>query len=186
MERWADYYATVLGFKRLVNFTDKQILTEHAALMSTVMRDESQNVTFPINEPVAGKFSHIDEFLQKVGPCVQHMAYRTKRIIETVTELSADGVEFLSIPRSYYEGPKGIRELFKDLPQVDVDALARLQILADRDEKGYILQIFTKKVFGQSFNEFIQRGDETGFYTDSFGVRNFKRLFEAIENEQGR
>jgi 4-hydroxyphenylpyruvate dioxygenase len=181
MDAWASYYADVMGFRNLVHFRDDQISTEYTALMSKVMQDGVGRVKFPINEPApAKKKSQIDEYLDFYrGPGVQHMALRTDDILRTVAELRRRGVEFLRVPDAYYGE---VRERFADLrDEVDVDALAELAILADRDDEGYLLQIFSKPVMDRPtvFFEIIQRHGSRGF-----GLGNFKALFEAIEREQ--
>jgi 4-hydroxyphenylpyruvate dioxygenase len=182
MNEWAEYYARVMGFTNLVHFRDDQISTEYTALMSKVMWDGSGRVKFPINEPAEGKKrSQIDEYLEfYAGPGVQHLALLTKDILGTVRELRERGVEFLSVPESYYDE---VRERFADLKDVDVEALQRLDILADRDEEGYLLQIFTRPIMDRPtvFFEVIERHGSRGF-----GLGNFKALFEAIEREQER
>jgi 4-hydroxyphenylpyruvate dioxygenase len=181
MDTWAAYYAGVMGFKNMVHFGDDQISTEYTALMSKVMWDGVGRVKFPLNEPAKGKKkSQIDEYLDFYrGPGVQHLALRTDDIMATVAELRARGVQFLRVPDAYYED---MRARFADIPdEVDVDALAELAILADRDDEGYLLQIFTKPVVDRPtvFFEIIQRHGSQGF-----GLGNFKSLFEAIEREQ--
>jgi len=181
MNAWASYYADVMGFTNLVHFRDDQISTEYTALMSKVMQDGVGRVKFPLNEPAKGKKkSQIDEYLEFYrGPGVQHMALRTDDILKTVGELRARGVQFLRVPDAYYEE---VRERFSDLhDEVDVEALRDQAILADRDEEGYLLQIFTKPVVDRPtvFFEIIQRHGSRGF-----GLGNFKALFEAIEREQ--
>lgn len=180
MNVWADYYARVMGFQNLVHFRDDQISTEYTALMSKVMWDGSGRVKFPINEPAESKKkSQIDEYLDFYqGPGVQHLALLTNDIVATVADLRQRGIEFLRVPDTYYEE---IRERFSDLSEVDVDALKEWAILADRDEEGYLLQIFTKPVMDRPtvFFEVIERHGSRGF-----GLGNFKALFEAIEREQ--
>ena len=180
MNEWASYYEKVMGFANLVHFRDDEISTEYTALMSKVMWDGVGRVKLPINEPAAGKRkSQIDEYLEFYrGPGVQHLALRTDDILRTVTELRARGVEFLRVPDAYYEETAA---RFADLPEVDVAKLAELAILADRDDEGYLLQIFTKPVMDRPtvFFEVIQRAGSRGF-----GLGNFKALFEAIEREQ--
>jgi len=181
MNTWASYYADVMGFKNLVHFRDDQISTEYTALMSKVMQDGVGRVKFPLNEPAKGKKkSQIDEYLDFYrGPGVQHMALRTDDILKTVSELRARGVQFLRVPDAYYEE---VRERFADLKEeVNVEQLREHAILADRDEEGYLLQIFTKPVVDRPtvFFEIIQRHGSRGF-----GLGNFKALFEAIEREQ--
>lgn len=180
MNVWADYYAKVMAFTNLVHFRDDQISTEYTALMSKVMWDGSGRVKFPLNEPAKGKKrSQIDEYLEFYGgPGVQHMALLTTDIVKTVTDLRSRGVEFLRVPDAYYEE---VRERFADLGEVDVEALKRHAILADRDEEGYLLQIFTRPVMDRPtvFYEVIERHGSRGF-----GLGNFKALFQAIEREQ--
>jgi 4-hydroxyphenylpyruvate dioxygenase len=181
MNYWAEYYSRIFGFHRFVSFDDKDISTEYSALMSIVMSDDSYSVKFPINEPAAGKRkSQIDEYLQAYcGAGVQHIALQTKDVIATVLKLRAQGVEFLRVPDVYYDVlPSRVGQIPEDL-----DAIRDLGILVDRDEEGYLLQIFTKPVQDRPtlFYEIIQRKGSRGF-----GKGNFKALFEAIEAEQAR
>jgi len=180
MNTWASYYADIMGFSNLVHYDDEQISTEYTALMSKVMWDGVGRVKLPINEPATGrKKSQIDEYLEFYrGPGVQHMALLTDDILATVRTLRDRGVEFLRIPDAYYDA---IGERFADLPDVDVAPLQAERILADRDEEGYLLQIFTKPVVDRPtvFFEIIERHGSRGF-----GLGNFKALFEAIEREQ--
>jgi 4-hydroxyphenylpyruvate dioxygenase len=181
MDYWADFYARVGGFHRYISFDDKDISTEYTALMSVVMSDDSQSVKFPINEPAEGRRkSQIQEYLDyNCGPGVQHIAIQTKDIIGTVTKLRDNGVEFLEVPDSYYDVlPSRVGEIKEDL-----EAIRRLRILVDRDQEGYLLQLFTKPVQDRPtlFFEIIQRAGSRGF-----GKGNFKALFEAIEAEQAR
>ena len=181
MNEWADWYAKVLGFHRYINFDDKDISTEYSALMSIVMSDDSQSVKFPINEPAGGrKKSQIQEYLDyNGGPGVQHIAMQTKDILQTVSMLRANGVEFLDVPDAYYKAlPERVGEIRENL-----DVIRRLRILVDRDEEGYLLQLFSKPVEDRPtlFFEIIQRAGSRGF-----GKGNFKALFEAIEAEQAR
>jgi len=179
MNVWVDFYADVMGFRNLITFDDKDISTEYSSLMSKVMANGNDRIKFPINEPAAGKKkSQIDEYLEFYGgPGVQHMALATDDIVATVTALKDRGVEFLSVPTTYYE------ELQERVGKIDepVDVLAELGILVDRDPDGYLLQIFTKPVQDRPtvFYEIIQRKGAKGF-----GKGNFKALFEAIEREQ--
>ena len=179
MNHWVDFYASVMGFRNLLTFDDKDISTEYSSLMSKVMANGNDRIKFPINEPASGKKkSQIDEYLDFYGgPGVQHMALATDDIIGTVTALRDRGVEFLSTPTTYYEELQG-RVGTIDEP---VDVLASLGILVDRDPDGYLLQIFTKPVQDRPtvFYEIIQRKG-----AKSFGKGNFKALFEAIEREQ--
>ena len=179
MNEWVEFYAHVMGFRNLLTFDDKTISTEYSSLMSKVMANGNDRIKFPINEPAQGKKkSQIDEYLEFYqGPGVQHMALATDDIIRTVTELKDRGVQFLSVPTTYYD------DLQKRVGKIDepVDALAKLGILIDRDPDGYLLQIFTKPVEDRPtvFYEIIQRKG-----AKSFGAGNFKALFEAIEREQ--
>jgi 4-hydroxyphenylpyruvate dioxygenase len=181
MERWADYYRRVFGFSQLVSFDDKDISTEYTALRSKVMSDPDRRVKFPINEPAEGlKKSQIEEYLDFYrGPGVQHVAVATDDIIATVRALRANGVEFLTTPDAYYDELQtrvgGITEA--------IQTLRELHILVDRDDLGYMLQIFTKPLQDRPtvFFEIIQRKGSL-----SFGKGNFKALFVAIEEEQAR
>ena len=179
MNEWVGFYERVMGFKNLISFDDKDISTEYSSLMSKVVSSGNERIKFPINEPAQGrKKSQIDEYLEFYrGPGVQHMALATDDIIRTVTALRDRGVEFLSIPTSYYD------ELQGRVGKIDepVDVLAKLGILVDRDPDGYLLQIFSKPVQDRPtvFYEIIQRKGAR-----SFGKGNFKALFEAIEREQ--
>ena len=180
MNYWVEFYSRVMGFRNLLTFDDKTISTEYSSLMSKVMANGNDRIKFPINEPAKGKRkSQIDEYLDFYkGPGVQHMALATDDIIKSVTSLRDRGVEFLSVPTSYYD------ELQARIGRIDepVDQLAKLGILIDRDPDGYLLQIFTKPVEDRPtvFYEIIQRKG-----AKSFGAGNFKALFEAIEREQG-
>ncbi|ASZ13601.1 4-hydroxyphenylpyruvate dioxygenase [Chitinophaga pendula] len=179
MNTWVDYYANVMGFRNLISFDDSDISTEYSALMSKVMSNGNGRVKFPINEPAEGKKkSQIEEYLDFYGgPGVQHVAIATNDIIRTVSDLQNRGVEFLKVPASYYE------ELLDRVGQIDEDIapLRELGILVDRDDEGYLLQIFTKPVQDRPtvFFEIIQRKG-----AQSFGKGNFKALFESIEREQ--
>jgi 4-hydroxyphenylpyruvate dioxygenase len=179
MDTWVQFYGDVMGFRNLLTFDDKDISTEYSALMSKVMANGNDRIKFPINEPAEGKKkSQIDEYLEFYqGPGVQHMALATDDIIATVTALRDRGVEFLSVPTTYYD------DLQKRVGRIDepVNELAALGILIDRDPDGYLLQIFTKPVEDRPtvFYEIIQRKGAR-----SFGAGNFKALFEAIEREQ--
>ncbi|MFC4095567.1 4-hydroxyphenylpyruvate dioxygenase [Euzebyella saccharophila] len=179
MNKWCEFYAKVMGFAQLVSFDDKDISTEYTALMSKVMSNGNGRIKFPINEPADGrKKSQIEEYIEFYnGAGVQHMALATDNIIETVGSLRDRGVEFLTVPPSYYE------ELLDRVGEIDEDLvpLRELGILVDRDEEGYLLQIFTKPILDRPtmFIEIIQRKG-----AKSFGKGNFKALFEAIEREQ--
>jgi len=181
MDRWVKFFAETMGFTQLVHFDDKKITTEYSALMSKVMQDGSGRIKFPINEPATGRRkSQIQEYLDyNHGPGVQHIAFATKDIVATVSELRSRGLEFLRVPDTYYE------DLERRVGKIDepIDDLARLGILADRDEEGYLLQIFTQPVEDRPtlFFEVIERHGSRGF-----GEGNFKSLFEAIEREQAR
>jgi 4-hydroxyphenylpyruvate dioxygenase len=179
MNEWVKFYEDVMGFKMIITFDDKDISTEYSALMSKVVSNGNGFVKFPINEPAEGKKkSQIDEYLEFYrGAGVQHIAIITNNVIETVTELQHRGVEFLKVPTTYYQ------ELTSRVGKIDENLkdLEKLGILVDRDEEGYLLQIFTKPVEDRPtlFFEIIQRKG-----AKSFGKGNFKALFEAIEREQ--
>ena len=179
MNKWVKFYEDVMGFRNLISFDDKDISTEYSSLMSKVVSNGNERIKFPINEPAQGKKkSQIDEYLEFYrGPGVQHMALATDDIIHTVTALRSRGVEFLTVPTTYYTELQG-RVGTIDEP---VDVLQELGILVDRDPDGYLLQIFTKPVQDRPtvFYEIIQRKGAR-----SFGKGNFKALFEAIEREQ--
>jgi 4-hydroxyphenylpyruvate dioxygenase len=181
MERWVRFFADTMGFTQLVHFDDKKISTEYSALMSKVMQDGSGRIKFPINEPAAGRRkSQIQEYLEYYrGPGVQHIACAATDIIHTVTTLKERGVEFLRVPDTYYEDLQARVGPIKE----PVDRLAELGILADSDDEGYLLQIFTQPVEDRPtvFFEVIERHGSRGF-----GAGNFKSLFEAIEREQAR
>ena len=179
MDIWVRYYQQAMGFSLYQHFDDKDISTEYSALMSKVMANGNERIKFPINEPAKGKKkSQIEEYLDFYkGPGVQHIAMATDDIIETVSSLSRQGVEFLRVPRTYYEElPARVGPIAEP-----VDRLADLGILVDRDDQGYMLQIFTRPVEDRPtlFYEIIQRRGSR-----SFGKGNFKALFEAIEREQ--
>ena len=181
MNTWVDFYERVFGMTNIVHFGDDQIQTEYSALMSKVMADGSGKIKFPINEPAEGKRkSQIEEYLEfNHGPGVQHIAMQSEDIVGTVTKLKERGVLFLDTPDAYYEEVEGrVGEISEDYSD-----LKRLKILADRDEDGYLLQIFTKPVGDRPtvFFELIERHGSLGF-----GKGNFKALFEAIEREQDR
>lgn len=179
MNKWVDFYKNVMGFAQLVSFDDKDISTEYTALMSKVMTNGNGRIKFPINEPAEGKKkSQVEEYLDFYnGAGVQHIAVATNNIIETVTELNNRGVEFLKVPDQYYDT---VLDRVGEIDE-DLDPLRELGILIDRDEEGYLLQIFTKPVTDRPtlFFEIIQRKG-----AKSFGKGNFKALFEAIEREQ--
>jgi 4-hydroxyphenylpyruvate dioxygenase len=181
MNEWVEFYKNVMGFNLLITFDDKDISTEYSALMSKVVSNGNGFIKFPINEPAQGKRkSQIDEYLEFYhGAGVQHVALATDDIIHTVTELRKRGVDFLQVPNSYYEDLKKRVGEIKE----DIEAIKKLNILVDRDEEGYLLQIFTKPVEDRPtlFYEIIQRCG-----AKSFGAGNFKALFEAIEREQAR
>jgi 4-hydroxyphenylpyruvate dioxygenase len=179
MNPWVSFYENVMGFRNILSFDDKDISTEYSALMSKVMSNGNGFVKFPINEPAEGKKkSQVEEYLEFYkGEGVQHVALATADIVDTVTQLRDRGVEFLQVPSSYYE------DLLERVGTIDEDMrpLQELGILVDRDEEGYLLQIFTKPVEDRPtiFFEIIQRKG-----AKSFGKGNFKALFEAIEREQ--
>lgn len=179
MNKWVKFYEEVMGFRNIISFDDQDISTEYSALMSKVMSNGNGYVKFPINEPAEGKKkSQIEEFLEYFdGEGVQHVAMATNDIVQTVTDLKARGVEFLSVPTTYYD------DLLDRVGKIDedIEPLKELGILVDRDDEGYLLQIFTKPVQDRPtvFFEIIQRKG-----AKSFGKGNFKALFEAIEREQ--
>jgi 4-hydroxyphenylpyruvate dioxygenase len=179
MDHWVGFYERVFGMTNIVHFGDDQIQTEYSALMSKVMADGSGKIKFPINEPAEGKRkSQIEEYLEfNAGPGVQHIAMQSEDIVGTVTALKERGVVFLDTPEAYYDEVEGrVGEINEDY-----DDLKRLKILADRDEDGYLLQIFTKTTQDRPtvFFEVIERHGAT-----TFGEGNFKALFESIEREQ--
>jgi 4-hydroxyphenylpyruvate dioxygenase len=181
MNRFVDFYRDVFGFAQLIHYDDKVIHTEYSALMSKVMTNGNGRVKFPINEPAAGKKkSQIQEFIDYYGEAgTQHIALRTEDIVGTVRGLRANGVEFLGMPHAYYETlPDRVGDV-----GVSIETLEELGIEADRDEEGYLLQIFTRPIQDRPtfFFEIIERHGSRGF-----GVGNFKALFEAIEIEQAR
>ena len=182
MNFWCDFYRDVMGFERYITFDDKDISTEYSALMSIVMSDGGHNIKFPINEPAEGKGgkSQIQEYIDFYRSAgAQHVALLCKDIRESVAKLQANGVEFLRVPDTYYdEIPERVGEIDED-----VEDLKRLGILVDRDDEGYLLQIFTKPVEDRPtvFYEILQRKGCKGF-----GKGNFKALFVSIEEEQRR
>jgi 4-hydroxyphenylpyruvate dioxygenase len=181
MNTWVRFYEEVMGFRNILSFDDTDISTEYSALMSKVMSSGNGYVKFPINEPAEGKKkSQVEEYLEfYVGEGVQHVALATADIVKTVTELKRRGVEFLQVPTSYYD------DLLDRVGTIDEDLepLKNLGILVDRDDEGYLLQLFSKPVQDRPtlFFEIIQRKG-----AKSFGKGNFKALFEAIEREQAQ
>jgi 4-hydroxyphenylpyruvate dioxygenase len=179
MNTWVNFYQDVMGFRNLISFDDKDISTEYSSLMSKVVASGNDRIKFPINEPAQGrKKSQIDEYLDFYrGPGVQHLAIATDNIIETVSALRDRGVDFLQVPKAYYDS------VLDRVGRIDEDLapLKELGILVDRDDEGYLLQIFSKPVQDRPtlFYEIIQRKG-----AKSFGKGNFKALFEAIEREQ--
>jgi 4-hydroxyphenylpyruvate dioxygenase len=179
MNPWVKFYEDVMGFRNILTFDDKDISTEYSALMSKVMSNGNGFVKFPINEPAEGKKkSQVEEYLEFYdGEGVQHVAMGTNNILETVTALEKRGLEFLRVPSTYYD------TLLDRVGHIDeeLNALKQLGILVDRDDEGYLLQIFTKPIEDRPtlFFEIIQRKG-----AKSFGKGNFKALFEAIEREQ--
>lgn len=179
MNKWVEFYMNVMGFRLYQHFDDKDISTEYSALMSKVMANGNERIKFPINEPAQGRRkSQIDEYLEYYhGPGVQHIAMATDNIIDTVGRLRNQGVDFLYVPTTYYD------DLQQRVGRIDepLDELKNLGILVDRDDEGYMMQIFTKPVEDRPtlFFEVIQRKGSR-----SFGKGNFKALFEAIEREQ--
>ena len=181
MNEWVRFYENVLGFSQLISFDDKDISTEYSALMSKVVQGGNGRIKFPLNEPAKSRRrSQIEEYLNFYhGPGVQHIALATGDIIETVRSLRDRDVSFLQVPRSYYDMlPERVGKINEDMNE-----LAELGILVDRDEEGYMLQIFTKPVEDRPtlFFEVIERHG-----SKSFGKGNFKALFEAIEREQAK
>jgi 4-hydroxyphenylpyruvate dioxygenase len=179
MDEWVEFYRKVLGFEQLVSFDDQDISTEYSALMSKVVQSGRGKIKFPINEPAHGRRkSQIEEYIDFYGGAgVQHIAMATNDIVKTVRALKANDVSFLRVPKTYYEGLGDRVGSIKE----DIHELAELGILVDRDDEGYMLQIFTKPVQDRPtlFFEIIQREG-----SKSFGKGNFKALFEAIEREQ--
>ncbi len=181
MQHWCDFYTQVFDFTQFVSYDDKDICTEFSSLRSKVMTNDNRAVTFPINEPAPGrKRSQIQEYIDfNMSAGVQHIALRTDNILETIEVLRDNGAEFLDVPDSYYET---IWDRVGDIEE-DRDRVRNLKILVDRDEKGYLLQLFTRPLQDRPtlFLEVIQRAG-----SDSFGKGNFQALFEAIEREQSR
>jgi 4-hydroxyphenylpyruvate dioxygenase len=179
MNEWVAFYERVLGFTEMLHFTDEEISTEYSALMSKVVADGEGRIKFPINEPAEGKRkSQVDEYLEFYGgPGVQHIAVQTPDIVKAVSALKERGVRFLATPTTYYD------EVAERVGEIHADYgdLARLGILVDRDDEGYLLQIFTKPIGDRPtvFFELIERHGSRGF-----GAGNFKALFEALEREQ--
>ncbi len=180
MNRWVDFFVKTMGFDVQMHFDDQAISTDYSALMSKVLQN-GEKTTFNINEPAVGKRkSQIDEYLEfHNGPGIQHIGLITENIVETVVHLKKSGVEFLPIPKTYYEN---LDSWVKDI-DIPVEKLAELGILVDRDENGYLLQLFTKPVSDRPtlFFEVIERHGSRGF-----GAGNFKSLFIALEQEQAR
>ncbi|MCW2841593.1 MAG: hppD [Aeromicrobium sp.] len=183
MDEWVDFYNRIMGFTNMAEFVGDDIATEYSALMSKVVASGNHRVKFPLNEPAVGKKkSQIDEYLEFYGgPGAQHLALATKDILDTVDRLRDAGIEFLATPDSYYTDP-ALRERIGEV-RVPIDELQRRGILVDRDEDGYLLQIFTKPIGDRPtvFFELIERHGSLGF-----GKGNFQALFEAIEREQAR
>ena len=179
MNKWCEFYGKVMGFAQIISFDDKDISTEYTALMSKVMSNGNGRIKFPINEPADGKKkSQIEEYLEFYnGPGVQHVAVATDDIVSTVSKMRDRGVEFLYVPENYYDD---LTERVGEIDE-DVEVLKKHGILIDRDDEGYLLQLFTKPVVDRPtmFFEIIQRKG-----AQSFGKGNFKALFEAIEREQ--
>jgi len=183
MDEWVDFYNRVMGFTNMAEFVGEDIATDYSALMSKVVANGNHRVKFPLNEPAAGKKrSQIDEYLEFYdGPGAQHLALATNDILSTVDVLRAKGIRFLPTPDSYYEDPE-LRARIGEV-RVPIEELQSRGILVDRDEDGYLLQIFTKPLGDRPtvFFEFIERHGSLGF-----GKGNFKALFEAIEREQAK
>jgi 4-hydroxyphenylpyruvate dioxygenase len=183
MDQWVDFYNRVMGFTNMAEFVGADIATDYSALMSKVVANGNHRVKFPLNEPAVGKKkSQIDEYLEFYGgPGAQHVALATNDILGTVDALRAEGVEFLGTPDSYYEDPE-LRARIGTV-RAPIEELQKRGILVDRDEDGYLLQIFTKPIGDRPtvFFELIERHGSLGF-----GIGNFKALFEAIEREQAK
>ncbi len=183
MDEWVEFYRQVMGFTNMAEFIGDDIATDYSALMSKVVANGNHRVKFPLNEPaIAKKKSQIDEYLEFYeGPGAQHLALATNDILRTVDALRDEGIEFLNTPDSYYEDPE-LRARIGEV-RVPIEELQKRGILVDRDEDGYLLQIFTKPLGDRPtvFFEFIERHGSLGF-----GKGNFKALFEAIEREQER
>ncbi|GAA0433246.1 4-hydroxyphenylpyruvate dioxygenase [Actinoplanes capillaceus] len=183
MDEWVDFYNRVMGFTNMAEFIGDDIATDYSALMSKVVASGNHRVKFPLNEPAVGKKkSQIDEYLEFYrGPGAQHLALATNDILQAVDALVEEGVEFLATPDSYYEDPE-LRERIGNV-RVPIEELQKRGILVDRDEDGYLLQIFTKPIGDRPtvFFELIERHGSLGF-----GKGNFKALFEAIEREQAK
>jgi 4-hydroxyphenylpyruvate dioxygenase len=181
MNHWVSFYHKILGFKQLLHFDDKDISTEYSALMSKVMQNGNGRIKFPINEPAEGvRKSQIEEYLDYyMSPGVQHLALSTGNIIETVRRLKDRGIEFLRVPGTYYEMlPDRVGDIKESMDEIE-----ELGILVDRDDEGYLLQVFSRPIQDRptTFLEVIQRHGSRGF-----GKGNFKALFEAIEEEQAK
>jgi len=181
MNQWVNFYHQVMGFRQLIHFDDQDISTEYSALMSKVMQNGNGRIKLPINEPAEGKKkSQIEEYLDYyLSPGVQHLALATGDILATVEGLKQRGIEFLRVPDSYYDAlPERVGEI-----KEPVDAIRRLGLLVDRDDEGYLLQIFSRPIQDRptTFVEVIQRHGSRGF-----GKGNFKALFEALELEQAQ
>jgi 4-hydroxyphenylpyruvate dioxygenase len=183
MDRWVDFYNRVMGFTNMAEFVGEDIATDYSALMSKVVANGNHRVKFPLNEPAVGrKKSQIDEYLEYYGgPGAQHIALATNDILTAVDALRAEGIAFLTTPGSYYEDP-GLRARIGEV-RVPIEELQERGVLVDRDEDGYLLQIFTRPLGDRPtvFFELIERHGSLGF-----GKGNFKALFEAIEREQER
>jgi len=181
MDRWVAFYRDVMGFSQLVHCSDEAISTDYSALMSKVMENGSGRIKFPINEPAEGKKkSQIQEYLDYYGgPGVQHLALLTDDVVGTVRDLKSRGIQFLRVPDAYYTA---MRDRIGQIEE-DFSAIQELGILVDRDDEGYLLQVFSKPTQDRPtlFYEVIQRHGARGF-----GAGNFKALFEAIELEQAR
>lgn len=181
MNDWVSWYNKILGFEKFLTFDDKAISTKHSALRSTVMASPDRRIKFPINEPAEGlKKSQIEEYIEfNQGPGVQHIALYTENIVDTISTMVEQGVDFLEVPDAYYDH---LQDRVGAIDE-DISVLKKLKVLVDRDDKGYLLQLFTKPVEDRPtlFYEVIQRKGAEGF-----GAGNFKALFEAIEREQAR
>lgn len=181
MDRWVEWYDKTLGLNKFVSYDDKDISTEYTALRSTVVASEDRVIKFPLNEPAKGrKKSQIQEYIDSnITAGVQHLALRSENILETIAALRSNGVDFLPVPEGYYDNVWDRVGVVKE----DKEAVKDLRILVDKDDKGYLLQLFTRPLQDRPtfFIEIIQRAG-----SDSFGKGNFKALFETIEQEQGK
>jgi 4-hydroxyphenylpyruvate dioxygenase len=179
MDKWANFYSKVFGFKNIIHFTDQDISTKYSALMSKVMENDNGRIKFPINEPAQGlKKSQIEEYLEFYeGEGVQHIALLTDDILDTISKFRERGIDFLHVPDTYYDTLESRVGPIEE----DISSIRKLGILVDRDDEGYLLQLFSKPTQDRPtlFYEIIQRQGSKGF-----GQGNFQALFESIEREQ--